>query len=205
MRRAVPLLLALAMIVAAGTASAGPKKKARPVKTTLYLHGEAQADETTLAPLHMTPAEPSQPLPYSKWLPNYVAGPKDDCVNDWFLNATFQGPMSGRITGDVKVTLYSASTPGTVEVRLIPDFTDFLCGDPKHQPVATTRIDLTPGAGPSEGVIKNVSIDVQGVLVMTVLPIPSPPFAGRLLYDSPDFASRIQFDCIPTRGTSCAN
>ncbi|MDQ3877786.1 MAG: hypothetical protein M3290_05480, partial [Actinomycetota bacterium] len=143
MRKAT--VVAAALLVATVCIPAAQAKKTHAVATTLYLHGSNTTDELTLGELTMTPEKPTQSVPSSKQLINYVKGPREDCVNDWTFEPTYQGPMSGHITGDVKVTLYAATSPGYVDVKLLPDFTDFMCGSKDHQPVAMTRVQLSPG------------------------------------------------------------
>lgn len=62
--------------------------------------------------------------------------------------------------------------------------------------------------------MENVTLKALGSVIIQVSPvvqvdIPSPggsvlnPFMSRILYDTPDFASVLEFSCIPASGTSC--
>jgi hypothetical protein len=66
----------------------------------------------------------------------------------------------------------------------------------------------------TEAVIKGVNFKAVGSMIVQVSPvvavdIPSPggailtPFISRILYDTPEFASSLEFSCIPASGKSC--
>jgi hypothetical protein len=75
-------------------------------------------------------------------------------------------------------------------------------------------LELPPGTGSVEAVLEDVDFTSVGSLMLQLspavqVPLPSPvnpvlsPFISRVLYDTPDFASSIEFSCIPTSGKSC--
>src|SRR5687767_15040713 len=95
------------------------KKKAKPVKTTLYFHGGSPVGESESfgavadVPLPMSTEKPSGAEPKSKQIVNGVATPNSQCAgNNLFVN--FSGPLAGTIKGDVKVTFNAISSPGSV-------------------------------------------------------------------------------------------
>ena len=69
------------------------------------------------------------------------------------------------------------------------------------EPAAETTVDLPPGPGASEVVLKKVNFKaIQG---LTVMVLPHGPLPYRVLYDSADYASSLTFSCIPKSGKSC--
>lgn len=204
-------------------ASAGKK----PVKTTFYLHGSQAIGETESfslvadAYLPMSPEEPAAAEPRSKFITNYVAGPNANCAGN-NLFPVWTGAMSGRIKGDMKFTFSTVGTPGPVEVRVWPDIMSSLCDSPATgtmdyvDPAGSVVVDLPPGAGTVEALIKDVDFKVAQHLLIQVSPIeavdlPDPagsllsPFMARILYDTPDFASALEFSCVPAKGKTCAS
>lgn len=130
----------------------------------------------------------------------------NDCAGS-FLLPVWSGALSGKVVGDMKVTLHTVSAPKEVTIQVWPDLMSQTCasndlaeGDyPK--PAAQATVSLPPGPGETEVVLKNVRFDAAGSMMLQILPVG--PLPGRVLYDSPDFASRIEFTCIPKSGKSC--
>ena len=212
MKRFMSVLLMFGLLVGATSSVAVAKKKAKPVKTTFYLHGAEPLGEVDTANnfgasyTKMDSTEPSDPAPKSRQLTVWRGSPWNDCAGN-FLAPVWTGSLSGKIVGDIKVTLHSAGAPSTVAVQVWPDVMTQTCASNDlaeggyPEPAGEVVVDLPAGAGEVEAVIEDVNFKALGGLMLMVLP--EGPGAARLLYDSPDFASRVEFHCIPTSGKSC--
>jgi hypothetical protein len=225
------LMVALAAGLVAGSliTPAVAKKKARPEAVTFYLHGplplgELDYAESTANSLQGIPdgfqtmdaSEPADPAPDSMGLTNYVRGPNTTCSGN-ALFPTWVGKLAGKVKGDMKVYLNAIAGPATsVMVEVFPDSTggcDSATGSTGYvAPVASGEAVLTPGQGETEVIIKGVNFTAFNTVVIMVTPIDmavsdqtilDPASQGRLLYDSADYASRVEFKCTPTTGKSC--
>jgi hypothetical protein len=226
-KRALSALIAVGLItgvVAGGSADAAKKKKkkAKPVKTTLYFHGGSPIGESESmgavadVPLPMSPEKPSGAEPKSKQIVNGVVTPNSQCANN-NLFPNWRGEVAGTIKGDVKVTFNAVSSPGSVVVRVWPDVASLLCTSTASgtadypKPAGETVIALPNGPGEVTAVLKNVKTKAIGSLLVQISPAEMetparkifPPSFARLLYDTTDFDSRIEFTCIPAKGKSC--
>ena len=218
------LTVALAAGLFATNADAAKKKKKKPVKTTLYFHGSSAAGEADSmaqvndVPLPMDPTKPSDSAPKSRQIPHALVTPNHQCAGNT-LFPVWVGDLSGKIVGDVKVTFSAASTPGNVVVRMWPDVVGLMCdsdlaGTQDYvKPAGEAVVALPNGAGEVTATFKNVNVKTVGKLMLQFSPgtidTPAdreifPPAATRILYDATDFASRIEFKCIPAKGKSCA-
>lgn len=228
MKRSLILFLALGL-VAGSIATAEAKKKPKPVATKLFLHGATVAGENDSfslvneAFLPMDATEPTGGEPKSRMITNYLAGPNTQCAGN-NLFPVWSGELSGTIKGDVKLTFNAIGTPGDVVVRIWPDIAagSSLCdtsnpvspADNYVDAAGETVVTLPPGTGTVEAVMKNVNLTAMASVVIQLSPavavdVPDPggsvlaPFVSRVLYDSPDFASVLEFSCLPASGTSC--
>ncbi len=216
----VPASVALAatLVVASLAADAGAKKRAKPVKTRLYLHGTSPVDEMDYGALGdayptMDPKKP-RGAPKSKQITNYVVGPNDQCAGN-NLFPVWVGETKGTVVGKMKLTFTAVSTPGQVDVRVWPDVASLLCdqetlgANDYPKPAAEVTVDLPPGGGTVKAVTKSVRFRATRSLMVQITPATAPaggflaPFVARVVYDSPEFASSLQFKCIPSRGRSC--
>jgi hypothetical protein len=212
------ITLAATLLVASLAADAGAKKRARPVNTRLYLHGTTPVDEADYGALGdaypgMDPKKPAGE-PKSKQITNYLAGPNDQCAGNNFF-PVWVGDVSGTIVGRMKLRFTTVSTPGTVDVRVWPDVASLLCDsglaetNDYPKPAAEVTVDLPPGGGTVAAVTKKVRFRAIQSLMVQITPASGPaadlldPFVARVVYDSPEFASSLQFKCIPVRGKSC--
>jgi len=213
MKRVVSMLLILGMVFGA-IASAEAKKKVKPVTATLYFHGNETVGEVdtannfAVAYNKMDQTEPSGAAPKSKALTTWTGEPAmwNDCAGSYLL-PVWTAPVSGRIVGDIKVTLHSLAAPGTVSIQVWPDVMTQACasndvaeGD-YAEPAAEATVDLPAGPGASEVVLKKVNF--KAFAALTVMVLPHGPVAARVLYDSPDYASSLTFSCIPKSGKTC--
>jgi hypothetical protein len=230
MRKLLIGALACGLVAAYLVAPAAAKKKAQPQPVTFYLHGpftvgELDYAETTSNELQGLPdgfqvmdaTEPSDPAPDSMSILNYIQGPNRSCDGN-ALFPTWEGKVTGKVTGDIKIYLNSLVVPDTgVIVDVFADTTggctSTTTGSAEYiEPVASIRTTLSEYAGENEIVIKNVSFESTYSLVVMVSPDQMAVAGeskhdatshGRILYDSADFASRIEFTCTPTSGKSC--
>lgn len=226
LRKSLIVALAGGLVAGAFMTPAVAKKKAKPVPTTLYMHGNEVVGELESspqvadAPLRMDPTEPTGAEPKSHGIANGLVTPNEQCAGN-NLFPVFVGDVSGRIVGDMTVTLHALSTPGaSVDVRVWNDKMGLLCtselsGSADYpEPVAEQTVALPAGAGALEVTFEkldfvasaNLMIQVSPT-VATELPTPDPapdgvfgPFVARVLYDSTDYASNVAFQCIPAKG-----
>lgn len=221
----VGLVTALVLSVTAAAVSAPTKKKAgkkaKPVKTTLFMHGseilgEAESNQLDTAFLPMDATKPEASEPKSKQMLNYVGGPNTACAGNT-LFPVWSGALKGTVKGTMKVSIGAVATPAAVEVRVWPDVTSLLCdsglaGTSEYpKPAATFEMTLLPGM--NEATVKGVKFKAQGSMMVQVTPVDisvgpdtvvSPSFT-RVLYDSTDFPTSISFKCKPPKGKkSCA-
>ena len=203
------VVLALVAGALSATASAGKKKKAKPVAVTMFFHGTETLGEldvannaTTGALLPMDTTEPTATPSKSFPIIDLVATPNEACSGSPIL-PSWAGNMSGRVTGDVTVTFNTIGSAGTVDIELFADAGAFQCNETYLDPVAETTVDLPPGTGTVEAVIEGVDFEVIGRLVMMVNHRTlDAPAMGRVLYDSPTDNARIEFTCTPATGTT---
>ncbi len=223
MKKLLVFTVLAALMLAPLSASAG--KKAKPVPTKLFLHGESvvgENDSFSLVAegyLPMDSKEPSGAEVKSRQITNYMVGPNTQCAGN-NLFPVWSGPVSGTIKGDMKLTFSTVGTPGSVVVRVWPDVGSSLCDSAATgtsdypDPAGEITVDLPPGAGTVEAVMKGVNFKAIGSVIVQISPavavdVPDPggsllsPVLARVLYDTPDFASSLEFTCIPASGKSC--
>lgn len=230
MRKLLIGALTVGLVAGALVVPATAAKKAKPQPMTFYFHGPFAAGEidyveTTANTAQSIPdgfqvmdtTEPSDPAPDSQALLNYVRGPNTTC-NGNALFPTWQGQVAGKISGDMKVYVNAIAGPATkVTVDVFADTTggcDSVTGSTGYiEPVATAEVSLAPGPGETEVVFESVNFKTVSHMVVMVTPVSMPPVQGqalldpasqgRVLYDSADYASRVEFMCTPTTGKSC--
>ena len=213
MRKLSITFLVLATLVSVGLLSpAGAAKKPRraPVATTLYFHGSSPSGEVDSAPglidlttfMMMDSTAPTDSQVRSKgyaWSNAACAGNR--------LFPVWIGNMAGKIIGDIKVTFTSISAPQSIDIRVWPDVFQQLCAGDYPEPAAVASVEVPAGEGILEVVIPTDGIVVSAGLMVQFSPtsiVTDTPGLGRLLYDSIDADSRIEFLCLPQSGTSCA-
>lgn len=214
MRKAIIIGLALALLVGVTSAPAvaKKKKKAKPVVTTLYLHGNAALGELDIPDaldgmyMVMDPAEPEgQPKSMTMAMITAVAAtsPNPQCAGSP-LFPVWVGDVEGKIVGDMTFTFHTLSSPTSVDVRVWPDVGSLACNESYPTPAAEVTVDVPPGHGEVEAVLEGVKFDAVRRIMVQITPSASPPpTLGRVFYDSPDFASSLEFKCIPAKGKSC--
>ena len=215
-------LLAAALVVAPASAK---KKKAKPIPHVLYFHGSIPSGEAAYADgvangtgfQTMDATEPADPAPKSMGVTNYVVGPNTTCSGN-ALFPTWQGAVVGKVTGDMKVYLNAvAHAASTVKVEVFADglggCESTLGSTGYTPPIGSAVVTLSPGPAENEVVFEKVNFKTVTNIVVMVTPVDveaggesflDPSSQARLLYDSADFASRIEFLCAPASGKSCA-
>ena len=208
--RRIFVLTALVGLLAANVVPAEAAKK--PVKAHLFLHGTEMFGELDMANNFavgynkMDTTEPDGAAPKSWGLSAWGGDPFNDCAGMAVLPVWTSG-FSGTVKGDIKVNLYSVNGPREVEVQIWADVASQTCASNDVSegqyppPNATVTVDLAPGVGLTEAVIEDVNFKVHGILMLQIRPVGPNP--GRLLYDSPDYASSIELSCVPANGNSC--
>lgn len=224
MKKVTTCVLAGALVAGALVVPAAAKK-AKPVKTTLYMHGASVVGEADSSPqvadtpLPMDPNAPEGAEPKSHGIANAVLTPNHKCAGN-NLFPVFVGDVTGQIVGDMKVQLHALSTPGKVVVRVWADKMGLLCtsevsGTAEYpEPAAEATVDLPAGHGVIEAVFEDLNFPASMNLMIQVSPEATAapagdrdymmPFVARVLYDAADYASNVEFSCIPPKGAkSC--
>ena len=211
------LIVALSLTLIAGAlampAAAKKKKKAKAVATTLYLHGNYPVGEgaefagsiAETTHMKMDSTEPTDPAPKSMTY-SFPLG-NDQCTGNT-LFPSWEGNVSGKITGDVTWIANFASAPGTATARLWLDIPFQSCTSGTAgvtafvEPLSSVDVAIPAGQNEVEIVFEDIDVSVLSNMIVEIHQT-SPASQGRILYDSPAAASRLEFNCIPTSGQSC--
>lgn len=211
MRKALSVLLALGLVVSAfavpAVAQKKKKKAPKPVATQMWLHGENQIGETGIVDewldgflKEMSGEEPEGSSSKSQFITNYVVGPNPNCDGNGLIGTVWRGEMSGRITGDVTVTLSTLSMPAAgIRVGLYGDGGGG-CNESARGPDAIVDAAPAPGQAVTEVVLEDVDITVVNSLVLQVMAASTNPSQVRIFFDSASDPSNIEFSCIPATG-----
>jgi hypothetical protein len=198
-KKAIVAFATVAVLVASlvQPAAAGAGKK-----VTLYLHGnhpigEAVEEGTNISDgtvMTMDTTEPSTPAPKSFG----IFQPFNESCTGNSLFPSWQGQVKGTIVGPIKLTAHMVSVPTQVRVRLWADIpfgscTSSAAGTEDYVDPQFEQVVDVPG-GHNEVVVdlKNTKLKVGSLLVLE-LSQAGPTSQGRVLYDSPDLASNLQF------------
>ena len=212
MKKALALALTLGMIVGALAGVPAHAKKAKPKPVKLYLHGTEQLGELDLANNFavgynkMDSSKPDGAAPKSTnsffWTEHW-----NDCAGMYGVPA-WQGQVAGTVVGDLKLTLHTVGGPQPIQVEVWPDVNAMACASNDLQdgsypePAAIAEVTVAPGANETEIVLKNKKFKAFSSLLVQVTPM-GHPAGPRLLYDGADFASSLEFKCVPAKGSSC--
>lgn len=214
MKRIGTALLGLAVLTGVLAAPATAKKPA-PVATTLYMHGHMPVGDglelvngvQNSTNMKMDATEPAAGAPKS--MSYSLAAGNEQCVgNDLF--PSWDGLVAGKLASDVKMTAHFAAAPSTVTARIWLDVPFGACTSSNtgaadyQEPTAMVEVDIP--AGHNEVVIDFPGLKGKkvGAMMVVQLHTNAPDSQGRVLYDSADMATRIEFACIPAKGsTSC--
>ena len=183
--------------------------KPKPVKTTLYLHGNAPVGEGAEAAVNIAESQlmtldttpPSDPVPKSYNFNNPVGN--DQCSGNSTFFPTWSGELAGTIVGDVKWTAHFASPPSQVIARIWTDTPISSCNEAYVPPAQEVLVDIPAGNNSVDIVFKKLKLKA-GFNIMVELLQRSASKQGRVLYDAVGFESALTFNCIPSSGKSCA-
>ena len=213
MKKALVLALTVGLVAGAMSVPAVAKKKAKPAATTFFLHGnmpvgdglETASNLTDQTIMRMDGNEPTEAYPKSMSYSS-PAGNSQCTGNPLF--PSWEGRMAGKIVGDVTFKANFVGGPGTAIARLWTDVPFASCTssaagtDAFVDPLSEVQVEVPPGQNEVEIVFENVNVKVISNMIVE-LHQSTPTNQGRVLYDSPDFASRLEFRCVPASGKSC--
>lgn len=217
MKKLLTLALTAALIGGAivSPAAAGKKKKAKPVKTTLYMHGDlpvgdmAEWIEGLSGGSHqkMDTTEPAAGPPKSHSYSLPIGNP--ECTGNE-LFPSWEGTVNGKIVGDMKLYANTLALPSTVTARVWVDVPFGSCTsetagvDDFVDPIAEQEVEVPAGSNEVEIVFKKLKVTAK-MNVIVELHTNTPTNQGRVLYDSSEFPTRLEFKCIPAKGAkACA-
>lgn len=201
-------------LVASGLALPAAAKKAKPVPTTLYFHGNTPIGEYTefisgvaeSTHMKMDSTEPTGPAPKS--FAYSIPVGNEQCVGNT-LFPSWEGTLNGTIVGDVKLIGNFLSAPGSATARLWVDVPFQSCTsstagtDAFVEPLASVDFTVPPGSNEVEVVFEDLKVPAVANIIVEIHQT-TPTSQGRIVYDAPDFASRLEFSCIPAKGAkSC--
>lgn len=219
MKKAIAVALSLGLLTGALAmpAQAGKKKKAKPVQTTLFMHGDVPVGdllewiEGVSGGTHnkMDTTEPAAGPPKSHSYTLDGIGNTQCTGNELF--PSWEGQVAGTIVGDLKLYANTLAPPSKVIARVWVDVPFGSCSsslagvDDFVDPIAEQEVDVPAGANELEIVFENLKVPAQMNLIVMLHQQGAPQNQGRVLYDSPDFPTRVVFDCIPPKGEkACA-
>lgn len=218
MKKTFTLIVLAALVATTVAMPAVAKKKAKPVATSLYLHGTQPAGEleSFVPVVHENLLEMDASLPTSneksKQITNYSAGPNTLCAGNNLFPAWI-GEASGKVLGDTKFVFTSIGSPGLVDIRVwadIPGGTDF-CNEGYLEPQAQALgVPLPAGEADVEAMLEGGPFEVSSTLLVQISPSTvdvagtqrpgSNMFFSRIEYDSEGHPSALSFRCKPPAG-----
>ena len=209
MKKTAALALITGLISASLLAPAGAAKP-KPVKTTLYLHGNTPVGEGAEAAVNISESlvmtldatAPTDPAPKSYNFNNPVGN--DQCSGNSTFFPTWSGALAGTIVGDVKWTAHFAAPPSQVVARIWTDTPISSCNEGYIPPAQEVVVDIPAGQNAVDIVFKKMKLKA-GYNIMVELLQRSATQQGRVLYDAVGFESALTFNCIPAAGAkTCA-
>lgn len=218
MRKSIAVALSLGLLAGALAlpAEAAKKKKAKPVKTTLYMHGDlpvgdlAEWIEGASGGTHnqMDTTEPAAGPPKSHSYTLFPVGNTQCAGNELF--PSWEGKVTGTIVGEMKLYANTLALPSTVIARVWVDVPFGSCTsstagvDNFVEPIAEVEAEVPAGSNEVEIVFEKLKVPATFNVIIE-LHQTNPANQGRVLYDSADFPTRVEFDCIPPKGEkACA-
>lgn len=218
----IPLLTAVLVATGAVTPPAGARNRGArnrgarnraPVATTLYMHGnfpvgdyvEWVRSNNDGIPMQMNPEEPAAGPPKSMTFSPIVGN--DECTGNE-LFPSWESRLSGTIVGDVTMHANFLAPPSSVIARIWTDIPFGSCksettgSDNFRPPLAEVEVEIPGGQNEVEIVFEDIKKKVFGNLIVELHQL-SVHQQGRVLYDSADVPTRLEFNCVPTSGSSC--
>ncbi len=219
MKKAIAVALSLGLLAGALAvpAQAGKKKKAKPVETTLFMHGDVPVGDmlewiegaTGGSHNKMDTNEPAAGPPKSHSYTLFPIGNTQCTGNELF--PSWEGTVAGTIVGDMKLYANTLAPPSKVIARVWVDVPFGSCtssvsgSDNFVEPIAEQEVDVPAGANELEIVFEKLKVPARMNLIVQLHQKDEPQNQGRVLYDSSDFPTRVVFDCIPPKGEkACA-
>ena len=215
MKRSLTVLLGLGLL--AGTlVSPAQAAKAKPVATTMYMHGHMPVGDglefvngvANSTNMMMDPTAPAAGVPKSQSF-SFNRGNEECAGNDLF--PSWSGNLTGKLASDVTMKANFLAAPSKLTARIWIDVpfgscTSSTAGVSDFQPpVAEIEVDVPAGANEVEFVYPGLKgKKILGSMIVE-LHTTDPAQEGRVLYDSADYQTRIEFTCVPSSGASaCA-
>ena len=207
MKKAVGIAL-VSGLISLGLLTPAGAGKPKPVKTTLYLHGNAPIGEGAEAAVNIANSQqmtmdttaPSDPYPKSYNFNN--PGGNDQCSGNSSFFPTWTGNLVGTIVGDVKWTAHFVSPPSQVIARIWTDTPISSCNEAYVPPAQEVIVDIPQGHNSVDIVFKKLKLKAAATVMVELLQR-SASQQGRVLYDGVGFESALTFSCIPQSGKSC--
>lgn len=209
MRKTVCIVAGLALLLGAPSAPAvAKKKKPKPIAMTYYLHGNQPIGEAEIPEswpngnwMRMDSTEPEGSM-RSIQVTNYAGGPNTACAGNGLL-PVWVGDLTGRVVGDMTLTLNTAALPESQLTAVIYPDPSGGCNDMASAASAQGVVVPPAGQGTTEITFAGADFDVVGRFLIQLHIEPLTPGQVRVFYDSADAASQLTFNCIPAVGTSC--
>ena len=212
MKRIGSVLLGLALVTGALAAPA-TAKKAGPVATTLYMHGHTPVGDglefvygyQNSTNMQMDATEPATGAPKSMSF-SLPVGNEQCAGNDLF--PSWSGTVTGKLASDVKMTAHFAAAPSTVTARIWLDVPFGSCTSATagvadyREPNSTVEVSVPAGHNEVEIDFPGLKGKKVGSIMVVELHTNSAGSQGRVFYDSPEMATRIEFSCIPAKGSA---
>lgn len=213
MKRLITAALVITLCFPA-ISSPASAKKAKPIKTTLYMHGDQPLGEldglewqSGSEPMTMDAIEPSGTEPKNM---HYTwAAWNDQCTGLPLFFPTWVGSLNGTIKGDATLTAHFVGTPATATARIWVDTEVFLCNGndgstnyiPPHAEISAA---VPEGQSTVEFAFQNLKLKAGNTIMVEILEQTvfsgSPQNQSRVLYDSTDYPTKLEFSCIPAAG-----
>ncbi|HET7482443.1 MAG TPA: hypothetical protein VFK89_06220 [Actinomycetota bacterium] len=209
-------IAAILLVVVAATmppAGAKPKPKAAPV--SLYLHGSSPVGEIdgmqnwsniiTGEPLTFLPMTPEKPS--SSTDKSFGIGPQgdDQCSGNPVL-PTWDAKVQGTIKGHMKLRVTLLSYPAPIHIRVFADVDELSCDLDYDNPVVEKELSPDPGLNDYTIDLGDATTHISHRLILMISPnLAGAGADGRVIYDSTAHPSRLEFSCVPDKGTAgCA-
>lgn len=176
--------------------------------TTLFMHGHTPmgeidgalwlADGTDEWVMKMDAVEPDGSTKSMGWRAESVMPWNDQCTGLPVGFPTWTGDLTGKIVGDMKVTVHSSGAGETVTARIWADIQPFAhCNDEYVPPAA--EVDFETASGPVEVTFEDLDLEVTSHIMVEFLG--GTGSTGRVQYDSADQNSGLEFGCLPPKGS----